>query len=136
MPNAYEAYASVHGLFVPDGFMRDRLPVEFEPNLELCEPEEQITCVMYQSEAIHRFGGRLFADRVTAIRHTYALPDDEAGRVEAMRSANRLLLAVLECFRLYKRGTLYLGGICSKWTRRCRSISPTMARESIRALPN
>ncbi len=66
---------------------------------------------MYVTETVRRSGGRMFTDRVIAVKRLFRKPLDPQRAAFEVRRVNRLLQCVLDCFRLYKPGRLYFGGI-------------------------
>jgi hypothetical protein len=108
---AYEAFASISGLFIVDGLIADSLLLEFEPGLQVRELDDETQRWMYQTETVRRSGGRLFTDRVIAARYLFHKSLDSDRATKEVRRVNQLLQSVLECFRIYKPGRLYFGGI-------------------------
>jgi hypothetical protein len=106
-----EAFASIHGLFVPDELASREVVVELEPAVHLVQLDAETERLMYQTETIRRVGRVRWSDRHFAIRVLFDLPPEGDTRHRVQEQVNGRMQDVLDCFRLYQAGHIYYGGI-------------------------
>lgn len=118
-----EAFASIHGLFVPDELMSGEVLVELEPTVYLVRLDAETERLMYQTETIRRAGGIRWSDRHFAVRVLFDLPPEGDARQRSHERVNRLMQDVLDCLRLYQSGSIYYGGVIHRASSREGAIN-------------
>src|SRR6476469_583104 len=97
---AMEAFASIHGLFVPEGLLRGVRLVELEPGVEIVELDAGTQRTMYETETIRRVSGFRWSERFFAVRVQDNAPAAGDARDRARERANSVLRSALDCLRL------------------------------------
>lgn len=118
----FEAFASIHGMFVPDALLREGRLVELEPGTEIVELDAETQSVMYQTETIRRVSGFRWSDQFFAVRVQYSAPADGDARERARDRTNQVLRTALDCLRLHQPGRIYYGGTIHRAVSRVGAI--------------
>ena len=108
------AYASTHGLLVPDELVNQGPIVKFGDGLEIVQLDEETQRLMYMTETIRRISGFRWSEQHFAIRYEYTLPTTEEHHELQREKANRNIDRLVQTLRIFKPGRFYIGGIIHK----------------------
>lgn len=107
----FEAFASLHGLFLEDGLVVDSRLVELESGLDIVEVDPLVQKTLFQTQTVRASAAYLHGDRVVAIRHRFGSPVNAGKAVEKRTDINETLDRALRCLRVYRSARIYVGGI-------------------------